>query len=798
MVLEYLEGGTLAGFMGSQGGPLPCDLIVRLVSQVASALHELHKRDIVHRDVKPDNIFLITRETDERFPILLDLGVASFGAGLSDGPRTHRGAVIGTPCAMAPEQLLGEAVGPRSDVYALGVLLYEMSTGFLPHQLEGESRDIYLNLSVAELYRRQMAGPPVDPRRRNSGMSDAWAQVIYSWLEPGNSRTSNMKAAVVELAKAMPIDETLQDGLQIVEQYANELLRIEDASEPTIRTPAAVITTTPGSDTRYVFGERIGTGGMAEVYAGTQIGEQGFERDVAFKRVLTELQAEPGFADMLAAEARIASGLSHPNIVSVLNLRRDAQNRLFLVMERVRGKDLAAVLATGPLPHSLIIYVLVEALRGLAYAHGRFDHVSRTVGLVHRDISPENLLISSLGDVKINDFGLARAIDATGHARSQTLRGKPQYMSPEQVRGEELDNRSDLWAVGVILWEMLTNRPMLQGSSIEVMSWVLHKELVRPRVVRPEVPADLDAIAMKLLEREPARRYQRADEVIAALLGCPAAPRNGRDELAAALAARFAERDPSGRHNAAPSPPQPERATRPIARSPLTTASTPSTLDSAASETTAVPRPRTSRHLGVWLVPIVGAAATFVGARAFRERAEEPAAPAVVTASAQHRGDREPSSAPAMTVIDAGVIDAPARPATRIPDAPRSASAKLDAARSPAVAADAALRSTIPPSPTPPPLLPHIARASSPTGTPAAAGRSAPASVAGKGELVIVVTPWAVDVVLNGRQSGQTPFRQMVSAGSYVVTLVSPDMDKRETVSVTVAANKTTEIRRSW
>jgi serine/threonine protein kinase len=539
MVLEYLEGSTLHAYMGACRGPLRNDDIVRLLSQVASALHALHKQGIIHRDLKPENIFLVVREDDDRFPVLLDLGVASLG-NLATGAATQRGTVLGTPSYMAPEQLLGEVVHPQADVYALGAIVYEMSTGgWLPYQQDLESRDDYFNLAPAEIYRRQAGGPPIDPRRRNPGISDAWAKVIFRLLESNPAkRTSNTKAAAIELARAMPSDGIV-DGLTIVREYAPDLLQTDNMLE-TLRSPRQAMITPTGKTTeaRYAIGAKIGTGGMAEVFIGTQIGEQGFERKVAIKRVLAALSEQPGFAAMFIAEARIASRLTHSNIVSVIDFRSDPENRLFLVMEYVEGKDLKALLAGGPLPPSIIIYVIVEVLRGLGYAHTRIDDVTGTRGVVHRDISPHNVLVSLDGDVKINDFGLARVRDGGGWAGSSRIAGKPRYMSPEQVRGEPLDNRSDLWAVGVMLYEMLTCRPMFTGSIAEIMGQVQFQAFPRPSALRAGVPADLEAAAMQLLQRDVQARYASAELAIADLLRCVDAPLNGRDELAAHLAGR--------------------------------------------------------------------------------------------------------------------------------------------------------------------------------------------------------------------------------------------------------------------
>jgi serine/threonine-protein kinase len=801
MVLEYLEGGTLAGFMASQGARMPYGMILRLLCQVANALHELHKHKIIHRDVKADNIFLITRSNergvDDHFPILLDLGVASVGEGLSTGAQTQRGAILGTSCSMAPEQLLGERVGPEADVYALGVLLYEMSTGWLPYQADGESRAYYMQLAPAEIYRRQMAGPPVDPRLRNPGLSDAYAKVVYHWLEVRReNRTSTMKDAVYELAEATPVDETGQGGFQIVDKYARELVQSDDQRE-TMRSPVAVVSAS-GTETRIVFGEKLGSGGMAEVFAGTLIGEHGIGRPVALKRVLPDLSAQPGFEAMLITEARITTRMVHPNIVTVLHLQKDPDNRLCVVMEYVDGKDLYGLLAAGPLPYSTTTFIIVEVLRGLAYAHDLLDPVTGTRGIIHRDISPENILLGNAGEVKVNDFGLARAFDAAGRVGSSTIRGKPSYMSPEQVRGQLLDARSDLWAVGVMLWEMLARRPMLTGSQTEVMANVLHKEIPPPRSFRPEVPADLEAVAMKLLQRDLNLRYAKADAVIADLLGCEDAPLNGRDEVASHLATRFGQSDPGASRRGTAGVVVTARALAPEQR--ITTPVNPSTLGSAASELTPsqpLPRPRRWRQAMLWSLPVITAVAAFFVALAARRHAAEGTSVAVVgSASVQDRdaGPR-PGAVPHRDVL----VAAPAAPPAVVPDVvpladagltadaampvdARTAVAVLVDAGAPAAAMAGRVSSNHPPSQPP---------SHRPAPPPVTAGMAEP------GTLVIVVQPWAT-VRLNNKPAGATPFTQKLSAGKYSVRLENDELNRTETITVTIEPNKTISLERTW
>jgi len=279
---------------------------------------------------------------------------------------------------------------------------------------------------------------------------------------------------------------------------------------------------------RYQLGARLGAGGMAEVFRGTITGAEGFAREVAIKRVLPGLSEIGPFGAMFVSEARIASKLSHANIVHVIDFDRDSDGHLFLAMELVDGKDLDAILEAGPVPPSLAVFAITEVLRGLGYAHER--------GVVHRDVSPRNVLVSWDGAVKVSDFGIAKARDAT---ISTTIRGKPGYMSPEQARGAHVDGRSDLFAVGVMLWELLAGIPLFPGSTHEAIAQLLFRKIPRPSQIRAGVAADVEAIAMRLLERDPDERYASADAAIDVLACTADAPRNGRGELVRWLATKF-------------------------------------------------------------------------------------------------------------------------------------------------------------------------------------------------------------------------------------------------------------------
>ncbi len=291
---------------------------------------------------------------------------------------------------------------------------------------------------------------------------------------------------------------------------------------------------------KYRLGELLGAGGMAEVYRGEIVGAEGFSRPVAIKRVLAEHSKNDVFAEMFINEARISSLLSHPNVVSVIDFDRDAEGCLFLVMELVPGKDLNQLIkGGGPLPLPVVLHVTCDILRGLGYAHD-LVHEGKHLGIVHRDVSPHNVLVSWDGAVKVSDFGIAKAAAATDATRSGMLKGKVAYMSPEQAHQVPLDGRSDLFAVGIMLYQMLVGQSPFEGGSIgEVLAHILVQTPQPPSELRPDLPADVEAVTLRLLEKDRDRRFPSAREAIAALSSCAAASPQAADQLVALLRERY-------------------------------------------------------------------------------------------------------------------------------------------------------------------------------------------------------------------------------------------------------------------
>lgn len=540
-----------------------------------------------------------------------------------------------------------------------------------------------------------------------------------------------------------------------------------------------------GMSGKYRLDTRLGGGGMAEVFLGSMLGAEGFSRRVAIKRVLPGFSDNPAFAQMFVAEAQISSRLQHPNIVSVLDFDRDAEGRLFLVMELVDGRDLDALCATGLLPFPVVIFVISEVLRGLGHAHD-LPAGNDLRGIVHRDVSPHNVLLSWEGAVKVSDFGIAKARQASAATASVFIKGKPAYMSPEQANGQPLDGRSDLFAVGVMLWEMLTGRRLFVGEDTRTtLAAVLFGQIPRPRLVRPEVPKDLERVCMKLLERDLPARYATAEQAIRDLLACRDAPKDGREQLIRVLAERFPHhapvRDSAVRSYGAGTPPsatpyqslgptQPTIAHGSVGQLPTATpaAALPSLGDYRNTPThtmqpsgsmqpmaTVQPPRKTGARLALAVVSFLAVALVTFGIVSTLRNKTPP-------------DDAEAGSGSAVAVVaDAAVPDAPVIAATST-DAP------------------------------PPPVDAGVAHVVHDAGDPPRPKKDAPAgrpSEKRMGRLVVRAFP-VLTVYVDNKKIHDTPVDMKLPVGKHKLRLVNTEVGKNETLTVTIEENKTAIIER--
>ncbi|HEY2738518.1 MAG TPA: serine/threonine-protein kinase, partial [Thermoanaerobaculia bacterium] len=278
----------------------------------------------------------------------------------------------------------------------------------------------------------------------------------------------------------------------------------------------------PGSQPGEPFGqysllEKIAVGGMAEVWKARMRGVEGFQKMVAIKKILAHMSENAEFIGMFIDEAKLAAQLSHPNIVHIYDLGKISRS-YYIAMEYVEGKDLRSLLNAGrrraqPLPMGLALLIAARLASALDYAHRKRDFEGRELGLVHRDVSPQNVLISYDGDVKLCDFGIAKAVSKVGQTQMGALKGKLQYMSPEQAWGRAVDARSDIFSLGAVLFEMLTGERLFSGESeMSVLEAVRQGRTRAPRDVNPSIPAEVDAIVTHALAPIQSR-FQSAGEM---------------------------------------------------------------------------------------------------------------------------------------------------------------------------------------------------------------------------------------------------------------------------------------------
>ena len=264
--------------------------------------------------------------------------------------------------------------------------------------------------------------------------------------------------------------------------------------------------------------QKIAVGGMAEVFKAKRTGVEGFEKVVAVKRILPHLSDNKEFVEMFIDEAKMVAGLSHPNIVQISDLGK-IEKSYYIAMEYVHGRDLRTILRRAKerglrLPLDLTVLIVSKVCSALEFAHRKKDERGRPMLIVHRDISPQNILISFEGEVKLTDFGIAKAATKARITDAGALRGKLLYMSPEQAWGKPMDRRSDVFSLGIVFYEMITDqKPFLGSSEMSILEMVRECRIAPPSDVNPRIPERLEKVVMTALDREPDHRYQDASQM---------------------------------------------------------------------------------------------------------------------------------------------------------------------------------------------------------------------------------------------------------------------------------------------
>ena len=295
---------------------------------------------------------------------------------------------------------------------------------------------------------------------------------------------------------------------------------------------------------RYILDEEIASGGMGSVHLGRLRSDGGFGRTVAIKRLHPQFAKDRSFVAMLVDEARIAGRIHHENVCQVLDVVADG-GELFVVMEHIQGVTVSSLLRRGAIPGTIAVRIAVDMLRGLHAAHETGDERGEPLQIVHRDVSPQNVMVAIDGSARVLDFGVAKAAGRLHQTKEGVAKGKVPYMAPEQLRGGAITRRVDVYAASEVLWEMLVGRRMIQGSHpAELAEKVLFGKPRAPSALASGVPEALDAIVLKGLARDPNARWETAKAMADALEGAvaPALRSEVAEWLEATVGPELAER----------------------------------------------------------------------------------------------------------------------------------------------------------------------------------------------------------------------------------------------------------------
>ncbi len=269
---------------------------------------------------------------------------------------------------------------------------------------------------------------------------------------------------------------------------------------------------------KYTLIDRIAVGGMAEIFLARQAGLEGFEKTIVIKRIRPHLSKQPNFVKMFLNEAKLAAQLNHPNIVQIYDLGKISES-YFIAMEYIFGRDMRRIIPKAdtlgiPFPMVYALKIASSVCEGLYYAHQKVDLYGNALNIVHRDVTPENIFVSFDGTVKVLDFGIAKAANQIEQTRAGEIKGKLSYMSPEQCMGKTLDNRSDIFSLGVVLYEWLTGFKLFTGDSeVAILKSITEGKIYAPSYFKADIPEGVEAILMRALEKDREKRYQTAWEM---------------------------------------------------------------------------------------------------------------------------------------------------------------------------------------------------------------------------------------------------------------------------------------------
>jgi serine/threonine-protein kinase len=563
----------------------------------------------------------------------------------------------------------------------------------------------------------------------------------------------------------------------------------------------------PGAIGRYELVLELGRGGMAVLYLARARGVGGVTRMFAIKRILPHLAADPAFVEMFMEEGRIAARLSHPNLCPMFELGQD-RGELFLVMEYLDGVAWETLAAAAPRDRAglaLAAGVLAQACEGLHHAHTFRDVDGTALPIVHRDVSPQNLLVSSDGTCRVLDFGVSKIATDPRRTRTGVRKGKLPYMAPEQVRGEPVDARADVWAVGVMLWEALTGEPLFDGDTDFLIYQAITEAAIPPvtaRLAAASYPAAVDRVIARALARDRAQRHASARELGHDLLQL--AVEAGGDPSRAAIAAavtRLCGDQLAARRRAISEALARRDAAADTAIDPAAAAAggpAGADRDAAATVSMAMRKDaivvRRRNRSGRWLVGLVGVAAIATGLAVASLVRGGPARPESPAASS-------PGPAPSPAAAPSGAGATAASPSTAPSTAPSAAPSAPAPVAVPSSAAPPALADARVPAASMP--APHGPVHGAPGRSPSAPAPSRPRdpvvrppggdlpAAATSGWYAIDSSPYAT-IFIDDHNVGDTPLdRIALPAGSHRVLAVLAD-GRQRSFSIMIAPDQKT------
>jgi serine/threonine protein kinase len=463
IILEYVPGKTVTAILEEEGA-LEIERALDIAQQVAQCLVAADKVGIVHRDIRPSKIMVTTKGRVK----VMDFGIAK-GVDLS---RLTATGTLGSPHYLSPELAEGKEADIRSDIYSLGVMLFEMLIGERPYDAD----------NAVDIVLKHLQDP------------------IPSLQELDKEIPAEVDELVAKCLAKDPADR-FQTPVDLIEAINKASRKAEGLPAPGMEN--ALSGHTLG---QYRLMERLGRGGMATVYKAYQ---PSLDRHVAVKVLPTYLAHDPDFAARFEREARAIAKLNHPNILPVHDYGQKG-DLVYIVMRYVPGGTLKEML-DQPLDLDTTVEIITQVGRALDYAHKQ--------DILHRDVKPSNILMAEGKWALLSDFGLAKMVGASVQiTKTGTGMGTPAYMSPEQAQGTGTDARSDIYSLGIVLFEMLTGRvPFEADTPLAVLLKHLTAALPLPRELKPDIPEPVERVIFKALAKAPEDRYQRAGEMVEAL-----------------------------------------------------------------------------------------------------------------------------------------------------------------------------------------------------------------------------------------------------------------------------------------